>query len=104
MGDNFDKNRALVERIEAIAEEKGCTHAQLALPWLIAQGPDVIPIPGTKQVGRLEEKVGATNVRLPPAEIERISATIPIGAAARHPLSRGRHAWRVHLTWDRAFT
>jgi aryl-alcohol dehydrogenase-like predicted oxidoreductase len=87
MGDNFAKNRALVERLEAIAKEKGCTPAQLALAWLLAQGPDVIPIPGTKQVRRLEENLGATSVRLTLQEIDRISAAIPIGAAAgtRYP-------------------
>jgi len=87
MGENFAKNRALVERIEAIAREKSCTPAQLCLAWLLAQGPDVIPIPGTKQVSRLEENLGATRVRLTRAEIDRISATIPIGAAAgtRYP-------------------
>ena len=87
MGDNFAKNRALVDRLEAIAKEKGCTPAQLALAWLLAQGPDVIPIPGTKQVGRLEENLGATQVRLTSQEIDRISAAIPIGAAAgtRYP-------------------
>ena len=87
MGDNFAKNRALVERLEAIAEEKDCTPAQLALAWLMAQGPDVIPIPGTKQIARLEENLGALDVRLTPAEIDRISAAIPIGAAAgtRYP-------------------
>jgi aryl-alcohol dehydrogenase-like predicted oxidoreductase len=87
MGDNFAKNRALVERLEGIAEEKGCTPAQLALAWLLAQGPDVIPIPGTKRIARLEENLGATRVLLTPAEVDRISATIPIGAAAgtRYP-------------------
>src|SRR5438445_8504160 len=87
MGDNFAKNRALVERLEAIAEDKGCTPAQLALAWLLAQGPDVIPIPGTKQIRRLEENLGAVRVRLSSAEVERISAAIPIGAAAglRYP-------------------
>jgi aryl-alcohol dehydrogenase-like predicted oxidoreductase len=87
MGDNFAKNRALVGRLEAIAAEKGCTPAQLALAWLLAQGTDVIPIPGTKQVARLEENLGAMNVRLSPADIDRISAAIPIGAAAgtRYP-------------------
>jgi aryl-alcohol dehydrogenase-like predicted oxidoreductase len=87
MGDNFAKNRALVERIEAIAEEKGCTPAQLSLAWLLAQGPDVIPIPGTKQIARLEENLGAARVRLSPADVNRISAAIPIGAAAgtRYP-------------------
>jgi aryl-alcohol dehydrogenase-like predicted oxidoreductase len=87
MGDNFAKNRTLVERLEAIAEEKGCTPAQLALAWLLAQGPDVIPIPGTKQMARLEENLGALDVRLTAAETDRISAAIPIGAAAgtRYP-------------------
>ena len=87
MGDNFAKNRALVERLEAIAREKGCTPAQLCLAWLLAQGPDVIPIPGTKHIGRLEENLGALDVRLTAAEIERVSAAIPIGAAAgtRYP-------------------
>jgi aryl-alcohol dehydrogenase-like predicted oxidoreductase len=87
IGDNFAKNRALVERLEAIAEKKGCTPAQLALAWLLAQGPDVIPIPGTKQIARLEQNLGAMNVRLSPADIDRISAAIPIGTAAgtRYP-------------------
>ena len=87
MGDNFAKNRALVERLEAIAEEKACTPAQLALAWLLTQGPDVIPIPGTKRIARFEENLGALDVRLTAAETDRISAAIPIGAAAgtRYP-------------------
>jgi aryl-alcohol dehydrogenase-like predicted oxidoreductase len=85
--DNFAKNRELVRRAEAIAEEKGCTPAQLCLAWLLAQGPDVIPIPGTKGIDRLEENLGALRVRLPPADSDRISMAIPIGAAAgtRYP-------------------
>src|SRR5271155_5149749 len=87
MGDNFSKNRALVGHIEAIAREKECTPAQLVLAWLLAQGPDVIPIPGTKRIARLEENLGALDVRLNAADIDRISAAIPIGAAAgtRYP-------------------
>jgi aryl-alcohol dehydrogenase-like predicted oxidoreductase len=87
MGDNFVKNRELVQRIEAIAEEKGCTPAQLCLAWLLAQGPDVIPIPGTKRIERLEENLGAMRVHLTPADVDRISTAIPIGAAAgtRYP-------------------
>ena len=87
MGENFAKNRALVGNIEALAGEKGCTPAQLVLAWLSAQGPDVIPIPGTKHISRLEENLGAMQVRLTPAEADRISAVIPIGAAAgtRYP-------------------
>jgi aryl-alcohol dehydrogenase-like predicted oxidoreductase len=85
--DNFAKNRDLVRRVEAIAQEKRCTPAQLVLAWLLAQGPDVIPIPGTKRIERLEENLGALRVRLSPAEVDRISAAIPIGAAAglRYP-------------------
>jgi aryl-alcohol dehydrogenase-like predicted oxidoreductase len=87
MGDNFAKNRALVERIEAIARENRCTPAQLVLAWLLAQGRDVIPIPGTKHVSRLEENLGALAVELSAADIDRIGVAIPIGAAAgtRYP-------------------
>jgi aryl-alcohol dehydrogenase-like predicted oxidoreductase len=87
MGDNFAKNRELVQRVEAIAREKGCTPAQLCLAWLLAQGSDVIPIPGTKRVERLEENLGAMQVRPTQADIDRISTAIPIGAAAgtRYP-------------------
>jgi aryl-alcohol dehydrogenase-like predicted oxidoreductase len=87
MGDNFAKNCELVERVEAIAEEKGCTPAQLCLAWLLAQGADVIPIPGTKRAERLEENLGAMRVDLSPADVDRISTAIPIGAAAglRYP-------------------
>jgi aryl-alcohol dehydrogenase-like predicted oxidoreductase len=87
MGENFDKNRELVQRVEAIAEEKGCTPAQLCLAWLLAQGQDVIPIPGTKHIHRLEENLGATRVQLTAADVDCISTAIPIGAAAgtRYP-------------------
>ena len=87
MGDNFARNRRLVEHLEVIAAEKGCTPAQLALAWLLAQGTDVMPIPGTKRIARLEENLGAMSVRLSPADLDRISAAIPIGAAAgtRYP-------------------
>ena len=84
---NFAKNRKLVQRVEVIAEEKDCTPAQLVLAWLLAQGPDVIPIPGTKRIDRLEENLGALRIDLTAADIDRISATIPLGAAAglRYP-------------------
>jgi len=87
MGDNFARNRELVGHVEAIAEEKGCTPAQLCLAWLMAQGPDVIPIPGTKRIERLEENLSAMRVHLTPADVDRISTAIPIGAAAgtRYP-------------------
>jgi aryl-alcohol dehydrogenase-like predicted oxidoreductase len=87
MGDNLAKNRELVQRIEAIAQEKRCTPAQLCLAWLLAQGPDVIPIPGTKRIERLEENLGAMRVHLTPADADRVSTAIPMGAAAgtRYP-------------------
>jgi aryl-alcohol dehydrogenase-like predicted oxidoreductase len=86
-GDNFGKNRALVERVEAIAADKECTVAQLSLAWLLAQGPDVIPIPGTKRGERLEENLGALDVQLTAEEIESIGEAVPLGAAAgtRYP-------------------
>jgi aryl-alcohol dehydrogenase-like predicted oxidoreductase len=86
-GDNFQKNRALVERAEAIAADKRCTVAQLCLAWLLAQGDDVLPIPGTKSIDRLRENLGALQITLTPEEAETISQVIPVGAAAgtRYP-------------------
>jgi len=86
-GENLAKNRALVERIEAIAAEKGCTPAQLCLAWLLEQGDDVLPIPGTKHLERLQENLGALQVALSPADVARIDEAIPAGAAAgtRYP-------------------
>jgi aryl-alcohol dehydrogenase-like predicted oxidoreductase len=86
-GENFQKNPALVERVEAIAADKRCTVAQLCLAWLLAQGPDVIPIPGTKRIERLQENLGALQVRLTPEEAKTVSEVIPVGAAAgtRYP-------------------
>ena len=86
-GDNFPKNRALVERVEAIAADKQCTVAQLSLAWLLAQGPDVIPIPGTKRIERLEENLGALGVKLTPEEVASIAEAVPVGATAgtRYP-------------------
>jgi aryl-alcohol dehydrogenase-like predicted oxidoreductase len=84
---NFGKNLDLVHGVEAIAKEKRCTPAQLALAWLLAQGPDVVPIPGTKRKERLEENLKAIDVRLDAGDVERIAAAIPAGAAAgtRYP-------------------
>lgn len=86
-GDNFSKNRVFVEGLEAIAADKRCTVAQLCLAWLLAQGEDVLPIPGTKSLDRLKENLGALDITLTPEEAEAISAVIPVGAAAgtRYP-------------------
>jgi aryl-alcohol dehydrogenase-like predicted oxidoreductase len=86
-GENFARNLDLVREIEAMAREKGCTPAQLALAWVLAQGDDVVPIPGTKRRKYLEENVGALAVRLAPEDLARIDRVIPPGVAAgtRYP-------------------
>jgi len=81
-GENFDRNLALVREIEALAAEKGCSAAQLALAWVLAQGDDIIPIPGTKRRRWLDENIAALDVRLSAEELERIEAVFPRGAAA----------------------
>jgi aryl-alcohol dehydrogenase-like predicted oxidoreductase len=85
--EHFARNLSLVDRVEALAREKGCTPAQLVLAWLLAQGPDVVPIPGTKRQERLDENLGALQVRLSAEDVLRISEAIPLGAAAgdRYP-------------------
>jgi aryl-alcohol dehydrogenase-like predicted oxidoreductase len=80
--ENLVKNLELVKRIQAIAREKRCTPAQLVLAWLLAQGHDVVPIPGTKRLERLEENLGALAVRLSAEDVTRIDAAVPAGAAA----------------------
>ena len=86
-GDNFQKNLDLVKRVEEIAKEKACTPAQLALAWVLAQGEDVVPIPGTKRRPYLEENIGALDVQLTPEDLRRIDEVFPKGAAAgdRYP-------------------
>ena len=84
---NFDHNRKLIVQIEEMAREKGVTPSQLVLAWLLAQGDDILPIPGTKRVARLEENVGAAAVKLDAADLARIDAAMPPGSAAgsRYP-------------------
>jgi aryl-alcohol dehydrogenase-like predicted oxidoreductase len=86
-GENFRKNLDLVARVEEIAAEKRCRPSQLALAWVLAQGDDIVPIPGTKRVAYLEENVGALDVRLTPDDLARIAAVMPPGAASglRYP-------------------
>jgi aryl-alcohol dehydrogenase-like predicted oxidoreductase len=86
-GENFKKNLALVAHVEALAREKGCTPAQLALAWVMANGNDVVPIPGTKRRKYLEDNAGAVDVALTPDELGRIDEIVPRGAAAglRYP-------------------
>lgn len=86
-GENFQKNLDLVARVELLAKEKNCTPGQLALAWLLAQGEDIIPIPGTKRRKYLEENVGALNVKLSASDLRRIEEVAPHGAASglRYP-------------------
>ena len=78
---NIERNLNLVEAVEAIAAEKGCTPGQLALAWLLSRGDDVVPIPGTKKAAYLAENVGATAIELTASELERIDLALPPGAA-----------------------
>src|SRR5688500_17415836 len=86
-GENLDRNVQIVARLEALAKEKGCTPAQLVLAWVLAQGKDVVAIPGTKRKQRVDENLAALQVKLSRDDIERISAAAPVGAAAgtRYP-------------------
>jgi aryl-alcohol dehydrogenase-like predicted oxidoreductase len=81
-GENFEKNIQLVREIEMMAEEKGCTAAQLALAWVLAQGEDIVPIPGTKHIEYLDENIGALDVKLTSEDLRRLDAILPPGAAA----------------------
>jgi aryl-alcohol dehydrogenase-like predicted oxidoreductase len=86
-GENFQRNLRLVTEIESMASEKKCTSSQLALAWVLAQGQDIVPIPGTKRAHYLEENVVATRVRLDPEDLARIDRVLPHGAASgsRYP-------------------
>jgi len=85
--DHFQHNRELARRIEAIAARKGCSPSQLTLAWLLAQGDDVVAIPGTRYAPRLDENVGALDVALTSTELAEISAAVPTGSASgtRYP-------------------
>jgi aryl-alcohol dehydrogenase-like predicted oxidoreductase len=89
MGENFQKNLDLVARVEEIAQEHNCTPAQLALAWVMAQGDDIVPIPGTRRPERLEENLGALNIVLSENDLRRIDAAAPKGATAGDRYSEG---------------
>lgn len=86
-GENFYRNLQLVEQVKAIATEKGVTPSQLALAWLLAQGEDIVPIPGTKRRVYLEENIAATQITLTPEDLNRLEAVAPKGVTAgeRYP-------------------
>jgi aryl-alcohol dehydrogenase-like predicted oxidoreductase len=81
-GENLQKNELIVKMVKELAAQKGCTPAQLALAWLLAQGKDIVPIPGTRHIKYLSENLAALNVSLSAAELERINLAFPLGAAA----------------------
>jgi aryl-alcohol dehydrogenase-like predicted oxidoreductase len=85
--DNFQKNLEIVERVKRVAARKRCTAAQLALAWVLAQGKDVVPIPGSKRRERLEENAAAVDIQLTPEELSEIDALLPRGIASgtRYP-------------------
>jgi aryl-alcohol dehydrogenase-like predicted oxidoreductase len=92
-GENFAKNLAVLEQINLIAKEKGCTPSQLALAWLLAQGTDIVPIPGTTNPARLEENLGAPQITLSQKELQRIEAVAPLGVA----VGQRYHPGMMHL-------
>ena len=79
-GENFQKNKRAIDQLSELASEKGITPAQLALAWLLAQGGDIVPIPGTRSIARLEENLGAADVTLSRADLDRITGIVPNGA------------------------
>jgi aryl-alcohol dehydrogenase-like predicted oxidoreductase len=81
-GEQFAKNLSIADRLREVAEEKHCTPAQLALAWLLRRHPDVIPIPGTSSIARLEENIRAADVLLNEQDLNRIAHALPKGSAA----------------------
>jgi aryl-alcohol dehydrogenase-like predicted oxidoreductase len=86
-GENFERNLDLVRRIEEIAKSKGVTPAQLAIAWILSQGDDIVPIPGSKSIRHLEENIAAVDIELTPSELAKIDEVAPKGVAAgdRYP-------------------
>lgn len=92
VGENFQKNLDLVDAVKAIAEDKGVTAAQLALAWVLAQGENLVPIPGTRRVATLEQNAAAVDLVLTPEDLERIEAVFPKGAAVGHRYAEAARA------------
>jgi aryl-alcohol dehydrogenase-like predicted oxidoreductase len=95
-GDALDRNVSLVAKLEALAREKKCTTPQLVLAWLLAQGKDIVPIPGTKRKERFDENLAALQIRLSPEELKRISGAAPAGAGAgtRYPADAMKRVYK----------
>jgi aryl-alcohol dehydrogenase-like predicted oxidoreductase len=86
-GENFEQNLTLLHKIEEIAKEKNCTPAQLSLAWLLAQGNDIVPIPGTKRIKYLEENAKSVEIKLSQGDLKKIGEAVPKGVTAglRYP-------------------
>jgi aryl-alcohol dehydrogenase-like predicted oxidoreductase len=95
-GENFERNAVLADNVRKVAEEIGCTPAQAALAWLLAQGEDVLPIPGTKRVKYLEENTAAADIALTPEQVDRLSAAVPQGQVAGDRYAPGGMATLNH--------
>ena len=90
-GENFQRNLRIVDEVEAVAAEAGATPAQVALAWLLAQGDDIAPIPGTKRVARVEENTAADRVELSPEQIERLDNLTPAAGERHNEEQHGHH-------------
>jgi aryl-alcohol dehydrogenase-like predicted oxidoreductase len=77
VGENFERNLSSAAEVQSIADEVGCTPAQVSLAWLLARGNDIAPIPGTKRVSRVEENVAADEIQLSPAQLDRLDKLTP---------------------------
>ncbi|NJL48786.1 MAG: aldo/keto reductase, partial [Leptolyngbyaceae cyanobacterium SM2_5_2] len=92
-GDNFDQNMKLVNRVKEMAEAKGATPGQVALAWLLHQGRDIVPIPGTKRVAYVEENAKATEIVFSAEELNRLSEIAPVGSTAGDRYVQERMGW-----------
>ena len=88
-GANFDRNMKIVEAVQAIAAEKGAKPGQIALAWLLAQGPDIVPIPGTKRRRYLEENAAAVDIELSPSDLQKLGEAAPLGVTAGDRYHKG---------------
>lgn len=88
------QNLELVAAVERLAAQKGCTAGQLAIAWLLAKSPDVIPIPGTKRIAALEENAAAAAVQLTQEEVEQLEKLVPVGAVVGE-----RYSHMTHITY-----
>jgi aryl-alcohol dehydrogenase-like predicted oxidoreductase len=90
--ENIERNQKLLERVSALAEEVGCSRAQLALAWVLAKGGDVVPIPGTRRISHLEENLDAAGITLTPDQVRQLDEAIPPGAVAGERYAEGMMA------------